>query len=217
MPETAYERYLHADKILSYQKKDDELICDGERDFQGVQQESEFIWTRINLLLKKTSKKIMSGDPNGATRSLEQAAALWSSLTVKSEELLWRLWPNDFLKIRTVIGAGGSTSDSPRYRQSEQLAKNIWGPFTDQLKKSSITVSQLLKMEDHDEMRALLKAMMWYDYRVQEFQIAHIYLVLGEIGDRTVGLKGGTTDYLIRRQSQYLFPELWESINELYQ
>ena len=71
-------------------------------------------------------------------------------------------------------------------------------------------------MEDHDEMRALLKAMMWYDYRVQEFNIAHIYLVVGEIGDRTVGLKGGTTDYLIKRQGQFLFPELWDSINELY-
>ena len=26
--ETAYEKYLHADKILSFQKKDDELVCD---------------------------------------------------------------------------------------------------------------------------------------------------------------------------------------------
>lgn len=71
-------------------------------------------------------------------------------------------------------------------------------------------------MEDHDELRALLKAMMWYDYRVQEFNIAHIYLVIGEIGDKTIGLKGGTTKYLIQRQSQFLFPELWDSINELY-
>ncbi len=216
MPETPYENYLHADKILSYQKKEDELICDGERDFQGVQQESEFIWTRINLLLKKTSEKLVSGDLNGAMRLLEQAAALWSTLTGKCEELLWRLWPNDFLKIRKVIGTGGSTADSPRYHESERLAKSIWGPFADHLRKSSITVLQLLKMDGHDEMRELLKAMMWYDYRVQEFNIAHIYLVLGEIGDRTVGLKGGTTDYLIKRQSQYLFPELWDSINELY-
>jgi hypothetical protein len=52
MPETRYENYLHADKILSYQKKEDGLIVDGERDFQGVQQESEFIWTRISHLLK---------------------------------------------------------------------------------------------------------------------------------------------------------------------
>jgi tryptophan 2,3-dioxygenase len=216
MPDTAYENYLHAEKILSYQKKDDELIVDGERDFQGVQQESEFIWTRINLLLKKTSKSIEKGDLSGATRLLEQAAALWSSLTAKVEELLWRLWPNDFAKIRKTIGSG-STSDSPRYRESERLAKSLWGPFAGQLKRTSITVPQLLKMEDHDDLRALLKAMMWYDYRVQEFGIAHIYLVVGKIGDKTVGLKGGTTDYLIRRQGQFLFPELWDSINEIYQ
>ncbi len=216
VPETPYESYLHADKILSYQKKASELVCDAERDFQGVQQESEFIWSRINFLLERTNEKLVSGDANGATRLLEQAAALWSSLTAKCEELLWRLWPSDFLKIRKILPPGGSTADSPRYRESERLAKNIWGSFTHQLRKNSITVLQLLKMEDHDEMRAHLKAMMWYDYRVQEFNIAHIYLVIGEIGDKTVGLKGGTTKYLIKRQSQFLFPELWDSVNELY-
>ena len=216
MPDTAYENYLHAEKILSYQKSEDELICDGERDFQGVQQESEFIWTRINLLLKRTGKCIESGDLNGGTRLLEQAAALWSSLTTKVEELLWRLWPNDFQKIRKTIGSG-STSDSPRYRESEHLAKSLWGPFTNQLEKNSTTVSQLLKMEDHDDLRTLLKAMMWYDYRVQEFAIAHIYLMVGKIGDRTVGLKGGTTEYLIKRQGNFLFPALWDSVNEIYQ
>jgi tryptophan 2,3-dioxygenase len=216
MPDTAYENYLHAEKILSYQKSEDELICDGERDFQGVQQESEFIWTRINLLLKRTGKCIEGGDLSGATRLLEQAAALWSSLTAKVEELLWRLWPNDFQKIRKTIGSG-STSDSPRYRESERLAKSLWGPFTAQLEKSTVTLKQLLGTEGHDDLRALLKAMMWYDYRVQEFAIAHIYLVLGKIGDRTVGLKGGTTDYLVKRQGNFLFPPLWDSINELYQ
>ena len=216
MPETAYENYLHAEKILSYQKKEDELIVDGERDFQGVQQESEFIWTRINFLLKKAGKSIENSDLNGTTRLLEQGAALWTSLTAKVEELLWRLWPNDFMKIRKTIGSG-STSDSPRYRESQRLAKSLWGPFTVYLKKNSMTLPQLLKMEDHDDLRALVKAMMWYDYRVQEFGIAHVYLVVGKIGDRTVGLKGGPTDYLIRRQGEFLFPELWESINEIYQ
>jgi tryptophan 2,3-dioxygenase len=216
MTETAYENYLHAEKILSYQKSEDELICDGERDFQGVQQESEFIWTRINLLLKRTGKSIGNDDLSGAIRLLEQAAALWSSLTSKVEELLWRLWPNDFQKIRKTIGSG-STSDSPRYRESERLAKSLWEPFTGQLEKNSITLQQLLRTDGHDDMRALLKAMMWYDYRVQEFAIAHIYLMVGKIGDRTVGLKGGTTDYLIKRQGSFLFPALWDSINDLYQ
>jgi tryptophan 2,3-dioxygenase len=215
MTETAYENYLHAEKILSFQKSEDDLICDGERDFQGVQQESEFIWTRINLMLKRAGKKIETGDLNGATRLLEQAAALWSSLTAKVEELLWRLWPNDFQKIRKTIGSG-STSDSPRYRESERLAKNLWAPFSDQLLKSSIALQQLLRTDGHDDFRALLKAMMWYDYRVQEFAIAHIYLMVGKIGDTTVGLKGGTTDYLIKRQGSFLFPALWDSINELY-
>jgi hypothetical protein len=96
MPETAYENCLHAEKISSYQKGKDELMCDGERDFQRVHQESEFIWTRINLLLKGTRKSIENDDPNGATRLIEQAGALWSNLTAKVEELLWRLWPNDF-------------------------------------------------------------------------------------------------------------------------
>jgi len=216
LPDTAYEDYLHAEKILSYQKSEDELICDGERDFQGVQQESEFIWTRINLLLKRTGKCIESGDLSGATRLLEQAASLWSSLTAKVEELLWRLWPNDFQKIRKTIGSG-STSDSPRYRESERLAKSLWGPFAAHLEKSAVTLQQLLGTDNHDDMRALLKAMMWYDYRVQEFGIAHIYLMVGKIGDRTVGLKGGTTDYLIKRQGNFLFPALWDSINDLYQ
>ena len=56
--ETAYEKYLHADKILSFQKKDDELVCDGERDFQGVQQEAELIWTRVNFVLKRTHERM---------------------------------------------------------------------------------------------------------------------------------------------------------------
>ncbi|HEV2226841.1 MAG TPA: hypothetical protein VGR56_08575 [Nitrososphaerales archaeon] len=216
MVDTAYENYLHPEKILSFQKREDELICDGERDFQGVQQESEFIWTKINLLLKRTAKSIENGDLNGGTRLLEQAAALWSSLTAKVEELLWRLRPNDFQKIRKTIGSG-STSDSPRYRESERLAKSLWGPFTDQLEKNSTAMPQLLKMGDHDDLRALLKAMMWYDYRVQEFAIAHIYPMVGKIGDRTVGLKGGTTEYLIKRQGNFLFPALWDSVNEIYQ
>jgi len=70
MPETVYERYLHADKILSYKKNEDELVCDGERDFQGVQRESEFIWTRINLLLKRTGER-RGGNLYGAVQLLE--------------------------------------------------------------------------------------------------------------------------------------------------
>lgn len=68
----------------------------------------------------------------------------------------------------------------------------------------------------HRDMQGLLKAMMWYDYRVQEFAISHLYLVWGIIGDRTAGLKGGTTDFLIKRYNSYLYPELWSSINSLY-
>src|SRR5438876_51434 len=91
--ETAYEKYLHADKILSFQKKDDELVCDGERDFQGVQQEAELIWTRVNFILKRTHERMGKGDLHEAAHLLEQAASLWSGLTAKSEELLFpKLW-----------------------------------------------------------------------------------------------------------------------------
>jgi tryptophan 2,3-dioxygenase len=216
--ETAYEKYLHADKILSFQKKDDELVCDGERDFQGVQQEAELIWTRINFMLKRTHERMRGGDLHEACHLLEQAAALWSDLTGKSEELLWRLWPGDFLKIRGTLGRG-STADSPRYKESEQLARFLWTPYEKVLKAKGVALVTLLgdaKGEDSDGLVSLTKAMMWYDYRVQEFNLAHLYLVFGEIGDKTVGLKGGTTAYLIKRYNKFLFPKLWDSINELY-
>jgi tryptophan 2,3-dioxygenase len=215
--ETAYEKYLHADKILSFQKKDEELICDGERDFQGVQQEAELIWTRINFMLKRTQERMGNGDLHEAAHLLEQAASLWSGLTAKSEELLLRLWPGDFLKIRKALGRG-STADSPRYSESERLARELWTPFEDVLKGKAIGLAQLLADggEDSAGLRSLTKAMMWYDYRVQEFNLAHLYMVFGEIGDKTVGLRGGTTDYLIKRYNKFLFPKLWDSINELY-
>lgn len=220
MPETAYERYLSADKILSFQKKDEDLICDGERDFQGVQQEGEFIWTRINLMLKRTSEKLQAGNIWEAVNLLQQAANLWTGLTQKSEELLMRLWPNDFLKVRKIIGEGASTADSPRYHESERLARSLWPHFERILEKSSLKLPELLREEPddkgHRDIQSLLKAMMWYDYRVQEFAISHIYLVFGIIGDRTVGLKGGTSEFLINRYKSYLFPQLWESINSLY-
>lgn len=220
MPETAYERYLHADKILSFQKKDEDLICDGERDFQGVQQESEFIWTRINLMLRRGVERLKGDNVWEAVNLLQQSADLWGDLTRKTQELLMRLWPNDFLKVRKIIGEGASTADSPRYHESEKLARSLWPLFDQQLSKSSISLEELLREESskngHRDLQALLKAMMWYDYRVQEFAIAHLYLVFGIIGDRTVGLKGGTTDFLINRYGTYLFPKLWDSINSLY-
>jgi tryptophan 2,3-dioxygenase len=216
--ETAYEKYLHADKILSFQKKDDELICDGERDFQGVQQEAELIWTRINFMLKRIHERMGNGDLHEAAHLLEQAASLWSGLTAKTEELLLRLWPGDFLKIRKALGRG-STADSPRYSESERLARELWTPFEDVLKGNAIGLGQLLADGGADPggLRSLTKAMMWYDYRVQEFNLAHLYMVFGEIGDKTVGLRGGTTDYLIKRYNKFLFPKLWDSINELYE
>lgn len=218
MPEeTPYERYLHADKILSFQKGEDELVVDGERDFQGVQQESEFIWNRIIPMLKRAETKMKSGDLAEATHLLEQAATLWSGLTSKIEELLWRLWPGDFLKIRKAIGAGGSTADSPRYHQAETIARGLWAPYEGVLQQRSIALKTLFMGDsDQSDLRLLTKAMMMYDYRVQEFNLAHLYLVFGEIGDRTVGLKGGTTDYLIKRYGQYLFPKLWDGVNEIY-
>ncbi len=220
MPETAYERYLSADKILSYQKKEEDLICDGERDFQGVQQESEFIWTRINLMLKRINEELQEGQVWRAVNLLHQSANLWGGLTQKTQELLMRLWPEDFLKVRKTIGEGASTADSPRYHESERLAKSLWPLFERQLSKHSLTLPVLVREDSeckvHHDLHALLKAMMWYDYRVQEFAIAHLYLVFGIIGDRTVGLKGGTTEFLINRYSSYLFPKLWDSINSLY-
>lgn len=220
MPETAYERYLSANKILSFQKKDEDLVCDGERDFQGVQQEAEFIWTRINLMLRRTSERLQSGIVWEAVNLLQQSANLWGGLTQKTQELLMRLWPNDFLKVRKIIGEGASTADSPRYHESERLARSLWPLFENELTKNSLTIPQLLQEDTdgigHHDLQSLLKAMMWYDYRVQEFAIAHLYLVFGIIGDNTPGLKGGTTDFLINRYNAYLFPKLWESINSLY-
>src|SRR5207245_10766868 len=121
----AYEKYLHADKILSFQKKDDELIYDGERDFQGVQQEAELIWTRVNFILKRTHERMGKRDLHEAAHLLEQAASLWSGLTANSEELLSRLWPGDFLTLRKTLGRG-STPQSPRYIESARLGRTTW-------------------------------------------------------------------------------------------
>jgi tryptophan 2,3-dioxygenase len=220
MSESPYEKYIHADKILSFQKKEDELVCDGELDFQGVQQEAEFIWNRINFMLKRIKQNLESNKIIDGIGLLYQAADLWGSLTNKTQELLKRLWPNDFLKVRKIIGEGASTADSPRYRESEKLGRNIWPSFENLLKSNSLTLESLISQDKetelNSEMKALMGAMMWYDYRVQEFSIAHLYLVFGIIGDRTVGLKGGTTEFLINRYQKYIFPKLWDSINNLY-
>lgn len=220
MSESPYEKYIHADKILSFQKKEDELVCDGELDFQGVQQEAEFIWNRINFMLKRIKQNLESNKIIDGIGLLYQAADLWGSLTNKTQELLKRLWPNDFLKVRKIIGEGASTADSSRYRESEKLGRNIWPSFENLLKSNSLTLESLISQdretELNSEMKALMGAMMWYDYRVQEFSIAHLYLVFGIIGDRTVGLKGGTTEFLINRYQKYIFPKLWDSINDLY-
>lgn len=220
MSESPYEKYIHADKILSFQKKEDELVCDGELDFQGVQQEAEFIWNRINFMLKRIKQDLESNNITGGIGLLYQAADLWGSLTSKTQELLKRLWPNDFLKIRKIIGEGASTADSPRYRESERLGRIIWPSFEKLLKLNSLTLESLISQDRENDqfsgMRSLISAMMWYDYRVQEFSIAHLYLVFGIIGDRTVGLKGGTTEFLISRYQKYIFPKLWDSINNLY-
>ena len=220
MSESPYEKYIHADKILSFQKKEDELVCDGELDFQGVQQEAEFIWNRINFMLKRIKQNLESNKIIDGIGLLYQAADLWGSLTNKTQELLKRLWPNDFLKVRKIIGEGASTADSSRYRESEKLGRNIWPSFENLLKSNSLTLESLISQdretELNSEMKALMGAMMWYDYRVQEFSIAHLYLVFGIIGDRTVGLKGGTTEFLINRYQRYIFPKLWDSINNLY-
>ena len=201
---------------MAYQKPEDQLVCDGERHFQGVQQEAELVWTRINLILKRAHEKIVRQELYAAAHLLEYAAALWSELTEKNEELMWRLWPNDFLKVRKVIGQGGSTADSPRFIESKRLGKKLWCPYRKTLNERSIKLLDVLSNDEDSDLRALTKSMMWYDYRVQEFNISHIYLVLGEIGDRTVGLKGGTVDYLLKRYEHYLFPELWDSVNSLY-
>ena len=220
MSESPYEKYIHADKILSFQKKEEELVCDGELDFQGVQQEAEFIWNRINFMLKRIKQNLESNKIIDGIGLLYQAADLWGSLTNKTQELLKRLWPNDFLKVRKIIGEGASTADSSRYRESEKLGRNIWPSFENLLKSNSLTLESLISQdretELNSEMKALMGAMMWYDYRVQEFSIAHLYLVFGIIGDRTVGLKGGTTEFLINRYQRYIFPKLWDSINNLY-
>ena len=220
MSESPYEKYIHADKILSFQKKEDELVCDGELDFQGVQQEAEFIWNRINFMLKRIKQNLESNKIIDGIGLLYQAADLWGSLTNKTQELLKRLWPNDFLKVRKIIGEGASTADSTRYRESERLGRNIWPSFENLLKSNSLTLESLISQdretELNSEMKALMGAMMWYDYRIQEFSIAHLYLVFGIIGDRTVGLKGGTTEFLINRYQKYIFPKLWDSINDLY-
>lgn len=220
MDENPYEKYIHADKILSFQKKEDELVCDGELDFQGVQQESEFIWTRINFMLKRIKENLESERLLESIDLFYQSADLWGSLTSKSQELLKRLWPKDFLKIRKIIGEGASTADSPRFRESEKLGRGLWTYFDNLLKRNSITLETLIQQDTgmylNSGIRSLMKAMMWYDYRVQEFSIAHLYLVFGIIGDKTVGLKGGTTEFLINRYEKYLFPKLWDSINNLY-
>jgi len=157
-----------------------------------------------------------------AAKQLRQAAATFRRCAMIerliSNELgiLETMPPAHYQQIRMILGRG-SGSESPGFRHLlNDVAGPIWDGYRQILEAADVRVFDIWMDPDGlPELHELTSALIDFDQSFQEFRYHHLNLARREIGLDVKSLKGVPADVLVKGATQPLFPELWDSINEV--
>jgi len=213
---TEYEKYIRVPDLLALQRDGQPggLVNHDELLFQVMHQVAE-LWLKVALHEVRGAVRAWSaGDLRMAAHRLRRAVEIEKLLSAQMP-LLELMPPKEYHAIRATLGRG-SGQDSPGFNRMLECPAEVWPPFEELLRKRGVTLLEIHRDPvAHEEIYAVVAALMDLDEGFQRFRYNHFALVRRIIGDQVRSLKGVPAAQLAQGTTEPLFPELWKSINLL--
>lgn len=210
-----YEAYVGTDALFANLKPVDDLVNQDERLFQVTHQTAE-LWMKVIQHELGFAVERMDRDELRVAAATFRRCAMIARLIGNELGILETMPPAHYQQIRMGLGRGsGSESPGFRYLLSE-VAAPVWSSLTGVLERRGAKIFDVWMDPDGlADLHELISAVIDYDQSFQEFRYHHLNLARREIGLEVKSLKGVPATILIKGATEPLFPELWDSINEV--
>lgn len=210
-----YETYVATATLFQALKPAEGLVNQDERLFQVTHQTAE-LWMKVIAHEIPYAVKMMDADELRVAASTFRRCAMICRLIGNELGILETMPPAHYQQIRMGLGRG-SGSESPGFRYLlTEVAEPVWSSLTDVLSRAGVKIFDVwMDPGGKPDLHELLTAVIDYDQSFQEFRYHHLNLARREIGLEVKSLKGVAATILIKGATEPLFPELWDSINEV--
>jgi tryptophan 2,3-dioxygenase len=211
---TDYERFVNTEALLACQRPIESLVNSHELFFQVTHQVMELWMKVIAHELRVAMQNLTHDDLAEATFRLHRVREI-ERVLVDQMTVMETLSPADYHPIRMTLGHG-SGQESPGFNHLLEMAPAVYEAFAARLAASGASLLDLHRdRHTHQELFALLQALMDVDAWFQRFREAHYHLVKRVIGSEVRSLRGVPASRLEHTSREPLFPPLWQVINEL--
>jgi len=209
-----YELYLNTKKLLSCQSPFAGLCNRDELQFQIVHQIEE-LWMKLIAYTLLDIDEYLQQENTNRVITLFRRVHLAQKMMIDQLALLETMSPKEYQEIRKRLG-NGSGQESPGFNHILEMAPDVYEAFAARLAASGVSLLDVHRDRHvHQELFALLQALMDVDAWFQRFREAHYHLVKRVIGSEVRSLRGVPASRLEHTSREPLFPPLWQVINEL--
>jgi tryptophan 2,3-dioxygenase len=211
---TDYEKFVNTEALLACQRPIEHLVNSHELFFQVTHQVMELWMKVIAHELRVAIAEMGRNDLTEAALRLHRVREI-ERVLVDQMAVMETLAPADYHPIRMILGHG-SGQESPGFNEILRMAPEVAAAFEARLAAAGVPLLAIHKdRHEHQEMFALVQAMMDVDAWFQRFREAHYHLVKRVIGSEVRSLRGVPASRLEHTSREPLFPELWRVINDL--
>ena len=213
MAKTDYERYIRTDELIACLKPLDELNAQGELLFQVTHQAAE-LWMKVILHDLRCAAVALDEDQVARATALVTRSAHIERLLTQQLEILERLPPAEYAKIREGLGKG-SGQESPGFNEMLEMGELLWPAVERWLARNSLEIVGILtEPARYATEHALIQALQDVDAQFRTWRFAHFRLVERQIGAFVDSLKGVPAELLAKGLREHQMPDLWAAVND---
>lgn len=214
MTKSEYERYIRTDELFQLLRDRKSLASHDELLFQVTHQTAE-LWMQVILHDAEGAAKLLDQDEIGRASELFQRAAMIEAHLARQLEILEKMPPMEYVRIRRTLGRG-SGQDSPGFNQLLKMGEIVWPHVEALLSRREARIVDILEApEVHHDLHVLLRSLFEVDEWFRTWRFSHFRLVERQIGAFVESLKGVPAEQLVHGMREHLMPELWAAVNEL--
>jgi tryptophan 2,3-dioxygenase len=212
---TDYERYIRTEELLALQKSVDQLSNPEERLFQSTHQAAEIWLKHVDYEIDRAAEMIGRHEEELAADLLLRCARIMDMLR-DSIVILETMAPADYHVIRTSSLGRGSGQESPGFQKLLDVGQRIGKPAEAALQAAGVTPLDVEREpRRYYPLHRLVQAMLEYDSAFMKWRYTHMKLAMRIIGGKVNSLKDVPVMQLEAGTREPLFPQLWETINQL--
>src|SRR5437763_8797823 len=186
---TDYEKFVNTEALLACQRPLESLVNTHELFFQVTHQVMELWMKVIAYELRVVIGEFERDDLQEAALRLARVREI-ERVLVDQMAVMETLAPADYHPIRMTLGHG-SGQESPGFNAILQMAPHVNDAFMDRLRRAGVSLIELHKdRKAHQQLYALVQALMDVDAWFQRFREAHYHVVKRVIGAEVRLLRG---------------------------